>query len=672
MADNMFRTPADPPLPKVAVRTPNVVRPSQTNVPESGYESELLAWVLLASREGEALLRSESASEDTNENMQIAMGDARYPNTDTGADARPKYLSNYTMNRIGKNIDDLASSLTDFRPIGTFKTYNTLYESQGQILDKLMTAWWYNNNIDIKMLLLVKDSLVKRTAYAHIIFNPSLKQGVGDLDLHIKDYRDILPIRPNSKDTIQDSVGIIIKTRNTVNWGRARFPEKAARIVANNEGALSVGLANTEISSPILDHLQRDNNKKQSDFAIPTYDHYEIYVRDGSINNSGSRKWVGPGPEDSNPWGYWVKPGEMLYPGGRLIVIANLHAILFDGGNPYWHGMFPVIKLTLNPWAHSLLGKSAMADAKSAYKASNDMLQGVADACHKALNPGIYIDRNAANRQVIDNFDSRKPGFKFKMNQTQGQGLIVEKPPELPPYVMELWQKADQHQDHVMGILDMRSLMQLKQMNADTTVESLLENLGPTIRTKGRVLESFMRELGAMMRGNFMQFYTVAQRVEILGVEGADFEDYYFDPGTLVPTFTGTQFAESFGADAVGEASRFATDEGLKSRAERAREHLRSFTYFVAPGSLLSLAKTQDKLLYLQLFRAGIIDPVTLLEKLEIPNIGELPGSPKTIIERMQAAAEQGYEGAVSAAGRKASGQQPAELRPDGRVSESG
>jgi len=67
-----------------------------------------------------------------------------------------------------------------------------------------------------------------------------------------------------------------------------------------------------------------------------------------------------------------------------------------------------------------------------------------------------------------------------------------------------------------------------------------------------------------------------------------------------------------------------------------------------------------------------VIDPITLLEKLNIPNIGELPGSPKTILERMAASSEQGYVGAVTAAGRKASAQALPQMRPDGRVSESG
>jgi hypothetical protein len=652
-------TPQNEPAPVVNPRTP------PTQVPSGGatdYEKDLMKWVIMAVREGEALLQLEGQSEDVDSNIAIALGEMNKAN----AKDAPFFHNNYTLNRIGKNINDLASSITDFRPIGQFRTYNKLYETQGQILDKLMTAWWYNMDVDLKIQLLAKQSLVARTAYAHVIFNPALHNGLGDIDIIIRDYRDVLPIRPNSKVSIQDAVGVVIKSKNTVNWGRSRYPDKAHLIIANSEGGVAASwAAKAQVTSPQLDHLDRGASKKKTDFAIPTYDHYEIYINDGSINNSKQRKWVGPGPEDENPWGYWVEPGKALYPNKRLIVIANLHTVLYDGGSPYWHGMFPVIKLTLDPWPMSFLGKSAMVDAKPAFKLQSEILQGIVDAARKAVKPGIVADRSAVNRRILDKFDSSEPGYKLITNPTAGQGVVFEPPPQLPQYVEDVYNKAEQHTDYVMGVLDMRALSQLKALNAEMDVEQLLENLGPSIRTKGRVLEVFLRELGFMMRGNFFQFYPVARRVEILGPDGMEFEDFDYDPGTLIPMFAPQELGD--------EASRFYNEDSTpKTRAERAREHIKSFTYYITPNSLLSLAKTQDKLLYLQLARIGYIDMITLLEKLDVPNIGDVSDMPKDIIGRMAWAAQQGLVGAVSAAGRHASGQQMPQMRSDGNISESG
>lgn len=677
--NDQISTGSDTPAPVVKPSPPPMILP---NVKPSDYETGLLTWARSALREGEALLNVEGQSEDVDENIRVALGDSRAAMGGAG-DSKPFYRNTYTMNRIGKNVNDLASAITDFRPNGQFKTYNPLYESQGQILDKLQTAWWYNMDIDLKLQLSVKQSLVARTAFVQVVWNPTLWNGVGDIDLVIRDYRDVIPIRPNSKISIQDAVGIIVRSKNTVNWGRSRYPEKASKIQASSEGGLSAAWAQRSMmSSPILDYLERSVPKKKTDFAVPTYDHYEIYVKDTSINKGAERVWVGPGPEGSNPWGYWVEPGQPLYPRLRLVVLSNLNTVLFDGGSPYWHGMFPVIKLTLDPWPMTYLGKSALADAMSAHKQYQEIIQGTVQAIRKALKPGITVDRQAVNRQVLEKFDSSEEGFKLRTNPTSGQGIVFETPPVLPEYVTGRLDKLEQYIDYVMGLLDMRALAQLKSMNSDTNVEQLLENLGPSVRTKGRILEVFLRELGQMMKANFFQFYTVGRRIEILGQDGMDFEDFDFDPGTLVPAFAPSMFKQAFGEDGVhDELGRFFNDSGsgidndryhAKTRAERAQAHIRSFTYFITPNSLLSLAKTQDKLLYIQLFRMGIIDAITVLEKLDIPNIGELPGAPKSILERMQAASQQGIVGAVSAAGRKASGQQMPEMRNDGKISESG
>jgi hypothetical protein len=660
MPQERISTQMDAPAPPVNPRTPPTMGPAHTNDP---YEQKLIEWAILAVKEGEALIMQEGQEEDIEDNFNIAMGRHKRGTSPTG---EPTFQNDYTLSRIGKNINDIASAITDFRPIGEFRTYNKLYETQGEILDKLMTYWWYNMDIDMKLMLLAKQSLVGRTAYAHVIWNPSIHNGMGDCDLIIKDYRDVLPIRPNNKHSIQDAVGIIIKSKNTVNWGRERYADKAHLIQASADGGqASAWAAASQMTSPQLAYLERGNAKKKTDFAIPTYDHYEIYVTDHSVNNSGERKWVGPGPEDENPWGYWVEPDAPLYPNKRLIVLANLNTVLWDGGSPYWHGMFPVIKLTLDAWPQSFLGKSALADVKPAHRLYTKVLQGVTAATMKAIKPGIVADRTAVNRQILKQFDSSEPGYKLLTNPTGGQGIIFEPPPVLPEYVGDVMTKAEVHQDWAMGVLDMRAMAQLKALNAEMDVEQLLENLGPSIRTKGRILEIFLRELGLMMKGNFFQFYTVKRRVEILGPDGMDFEDFDFDPGTLIPMFAPQELGE--------ESDRFYNaDNTAKTRAERAREHIRSFTYYITPNSLLSLAKTQDKLMYLQLFRMGALDMLTLLEKLDVPNIGDVQGVPKDVLGRMQWAAQQGLVGAISAAGRHATGQEMPEMRSDLSVSESG
>jgi hypothetical protein len=617
--------------------------------PASENEAALLSWVRAGLSEGHALVASEDVEEDVDENMAIVMGDYSGPdNAGKLGNTRAKHV----LARIGKNVEDLAASLTDFKPTGSYRTYNTMFEGQAQILDKLLTHWWVTQDIDLKLSLGVKQSLVARTAYLQVVFNPQLHGGLGDIDMVVRDYRDVIPIRPNGTITIQDAVGVIAKSKNTVNWGRARYPEHANDIVANfapSSMFSKKGHARRKVTTM---EVLTGSSDSSTTMTVPTYDHYEVYVRDPSINGGRDRVWIGPGPKGDNAWGYWVEPKEPLYPRGRLIVIANLTTVLFDGGNPYWHGMFPFIKLTLSPWPWSNLGKSALIDAKSAQFTAIELTRSVTDQARKALNPGIIASANAVSRQLLENLDTSEPGWKLHAGAFGAQGIELEKPLEIPAYVREERIELEQGIDHVMGILDMRSLSQLR-MNTLQDVETLLEAVGPSVRARGRVLEVVIRELGEMMKSNFMQFYSKKRRIQILGPEGLDIEDFKYDPESLVPAFTETDIRDGEFDDTESQVDRFFERRDgkrvLKPRSQRAQQHAKSFTYYITPNSLLELAKTQQKLIYLQFFRMGIMDPITLLEKFNVPNIAQ-------ILERMQQAETAGFTGVVSAAGRKSSG----------------
>lgn len=109
---------------------------------------------------------------------------------------------------------------------------------------------------------------------------------------------------------------------------------------------------------------------------------------------------------------------------------------------------------------------------------------------------------------------------------------------------------------------------------------------------------------------------------------------------------------------------------GPLPRYDRTREWMRQLVFKITPGSLLNSAQLDVTLMYFQLFRAGVIDPITLMEKMNIPNIGveKIPSQVRTILERLAWCQMVGLVPNISAAGRKASGQEPPEIK----VSESG
>jgi hypothetical protein len=144
-------------------------------------------------------------------------------------------------------------------------------------------------------------------------------------------------------------------------------------------------------------------------------------------------------------------------------------------------------------------------------------------------------------------------------------------------------------------------------------------------------------------------------RVVELGPGGVTQDDFDFDPGSMLPDYV---HDKDYNAT-TGELTPEALLRGPLPRWDRSKEFLRRFVFKISPGSWLNSAQIEQKMIYLQLARAGWMDIFTLWEILGIPNIGVLPDNVRTIPERLLYQEQLGLNGQVNAAGRKASGQSP-------------
>jgi len=351
--------------------------------------------------------------------------------------------------------------------------------------------------------------------------------------------------------------------------------------------------------------------------------------------------------DPSRNWSYIVKPGEPLYPRKRCIVITpSCKQPLYDGPNIYWHGLFPVPKLTLDPWPWTWLGKSPLKDVLSIQQAIDRIARGMNDKLEKAWRPDLVGDAKSISKAAIDKIDTRRAGLRLRQ---QMAGNIEIKEPDLNGVTIgaEVLKLLIEEMKELSGTQELTSLVQLGQLPSSETIERMTESMSPAIRLRSRVMESFMREVAMITLMNFFQFYTTAMRVAVLGPRGQTFEDFDYDPGTLIP-------------DEINGLGRY------DPRHERAREFIKYFTYQIAPGSLLAASEVTEKLMYLQLSRMGFCDPLTLLEKLGVNNIAPpsiLEQAGTTIMQRLMWAQSVGLTmapgpaGATSTQGRKATAQ---------------
>lgn len=631
--------------------------------PKSDYDTQVLGYMKEAIEEGEAFLKAQKGYNLITDTIKAITGDSKT--------LQSSVLSQTSVNHVAKVATDLTAMCTDVKPFWEYRTRNDRFKKHCEILGQLSEHWWLNSLIDLKFADVIRYGLAAGTGYSHQFFNTNTQT----LDISAEDPRDLLPIRPPSTSwSIQECAGVINRAQRTVNYVRSRYPKQAARIVADRDGSmLSQSLTNTRTgvlfdlySSPFRDRLFNDKPIKDIP-RIPTVDLYTCYINDDTINKDKNPRQMGDW-QDGHPlnnWSYEVKQGDPLYPRKRCIVFTNT-AILYDGPSVYWHGLYPYAKLTLDPWPWTWLGKGILWDILPLQKSIDNLMRVLDDHMEKVARPAVIADKTSIAKSDLDKIDTRKAGLKIRQNMLSGKGVTIEQPVNLPPDIMEMLRYYEEKIYELPGVRDLSSLMKLNQIPAPETVERMQEAMSPSVRLRSRVIEAFMRDFATMIAFNFAQFCPLPVRLAILGDSGATEDDFDMDPDTFLPAW----MEEDYSSEGVVRVE--ALTRGPMPQYDRAKMFFRNVSYHIASSSLLNASEIETQLKYLQLSRAGLVDHWTLLDKLNIPNVGNPPPGANDITQRLMAEQQMGLGMQVNAAGRKASGQEPPQEKSSGAVSESG
>jgi hypothetical protein len=627
---------------------------TENDAPEDVRRHHLavLDWSMLAIQEGESFLRSQPGYNDIDNTISTIMGEP----TDA---MRPSSLSSLNVNQFGKIALDLKSAECDIKPFWDYKVSNKRFEQQAQLAQKLAKSWYVRRQIGMRFNDGLSYANAAGTTYFHNIWDTRIM----DQDSPAIDPRDLLPVRPGSFRSIQEAFAAMLRQAQSVNFVKASYPEAARYIKPDRDGSLAAQKANNRVQK-LLETLNQTSGfidnlfgslgirpKSNPGLNCPEVDKYTLYVDDPATNKTQHIIPMGYIKGNDNKlqrtnWSYDVAPGERLYPRKRCIVFCR-SAVLYDGPSIYWHGLYPFPKLTIDPWPWSWLGKAPMRDLLPLHAELQKMVRGVSQHWDRVFRPGLAADKNSMSRSAIDRIATARAGIKIRHNPLAGKGVEMLYEPPLDAAWQQWIQLIVEQMKDLSGVKDISQMMNLGQIPSTETVEKILETMSPSIRLRSQVMEAFISEYAMIVLNNFFQFYTAPMRLSVLGPSGLTFEDEDFDPGTLIP-------------DTLALWPNRDPLQPEATRAERAQEFSRLFAYDVAPGSLLASAGVTEKLLYMQLAKAGILDSITLLEKLGIPNI--MPASAmeeagNTIMQRLTWLQQQGFDVAANSAGRKQTNQ---------------
>lgn len=573
-------------------------------------DSRVLGWVFEALQEGESIVKQDPGYSRIDSLMEYVLGNQL-------KGPRPSYLPQMVINQTKKALLTHTAALTDIKPLFNYKTMNPQFQEQAALLNNLIVSWWVNTFADERLAENIQYSLTAGAGDIICEYDPTFNNG--DNRLQARDCRDTIPIRPGRTQSLQDWEGVIIREAHSVNHLKRFYPEAAHLFTPDISGKWGSVFtrfikAAARITSP-MSTLDGVRGGPKASALVPECTLYRVYLKDGSVNLNDRTVLMG---KPGTSWSYLVEPGKPLYPRKRLILCTEKF-VIYDGPNPDWHGMFPISRLKLDPWPWVFLGLSKAHDLMPMQDGLNEIFNEALNIFALHANRGQIADANAMPESQFRRLDVRKPGWKAKVKATMGESFKLADPPNLPSWFMQFTELLFKKFDDMAGTANLQSLMQLRQMPSADTIQKYYESLTPELKREGRLLEAHLRDVAEMIKCNIFQYYSKARRIAILGDAGKALSDFDYDPGSLVP------------AMAEGEENYIAELDKDRSRDARAQFFHKLFSFYVAPNSILAMHAQEEKMMYLQLTRQGMMDRWTLADMLEIPNYGTPPPIPLPI-----------------------------------------
>jgi hypothetical protein len=530
--------------------------------------------------------------------------------------SKPPY---FLFNIIEASLEDKGGRLSETKPtINVMPTKNGLKDA-AECLTKTVESIWHRRRMEFKTERIALYGAIAGAAFVGTPFNRRLANGIGDIDLVIKDPRACkIDISVTAAEDADLGEYAIFEDFVPLDVVRSEYPERGDEVkpdekISGYDKSISTPTAQTLIRGTFSRIFKKHAPDQKS--AIPKTILKEYYVQDRrkSLDDKGVVPMVDGLTEPADD-------GGVPFPGGRRIVRAG-DVILEDSFNPYWDGAYPIDMLS---WKQDIETAWA-ADEIQSVKRIQEAINRLGDAYTRTAILNSVV-------RLIADTGALSPTERNKLSNEVGQ--IIEKnpgrslefvvPPLLSADVIKFVDQLMGWARQKLGVQEIPTEKQVPSIITGPAIEGLQMMVETPIRTAARRVEEFYMRIGQKLISRIFQYYTSDRVIHLVGPDQR-WMQFEFQRMQLI-------------RDAKG-----------KPRSnEDIRKAYRDFYFTIDPLSSLPVTRTQRALMLFQLAQAGWMHPAKVLEALGIQN-------PEEEIKKAMEAKEGGlFESVMKGAGANA------------------
>lgn len=553
--------------------------------------------------------------------------------------------SSLTINRGKRTLRQVVANIANIRAVDAYTSDNPALQDFLTMCNKVWKAVYFESKFPRQFKKASQWLVTGGYSYVSPVYrNTQLSaRSSKRIDFDVFNAADALPFQLPDDNEVQGAYAWSLMRFMPVFKAHALFPkfQSQLRPIARRRYSGNASKDRLALAERFRTAASGDNSTSQSNWAAQMCEIRYTYIRDLALNDTKKPMMMGsPGALESYmvpflgqelPTPEFISPGIrktrkaqeedcFLYPNLRLMISSRgMQTPMYDGPAFDWHGMFPLARFSADEWPWEP-GYSLARDIFSLLETRQNLMRGLDQTAKQRFDPSLIYDKSAnLSRKTMEAFDPYEErgrlGVEGEITAASLRTALPEALLELPQWSFEWDKKLTDEMDYITGTDEMQNLAKAKMNSANgDALQQAMEESGPIVEDISHAAESPMADLMEMVLSDVLQYYPTGRVMQYVGPDGVSKEVFDLDPQSLIPSHSPEE-------DQTQGASVF-------TRMDRTKTFLANIHALITPGSLHGIVQTQDKLLKMQLQRAGfMISSETVAKALDIPNWGTLDGN---------------------------------------------